>query len=1063
MKIRKIIASTSVSATIPYPFNTYYEILSDAEIEDETGMPAHPSPCEECEGYAIEHLAYVKAKPEYEDVLLNNGLDLAELIRDTDRDETYLAYVVGDRIYSIDESDLPEEADDLYDRDTVMEAISDEFGIDDYDAYMIYDWYAEEGTLDDFESIDEFIEYVSDDIYDMLDAADDEEAKQRILDAIESSTRVSANQKVEGAIDTGLEYWYFTRHGLGPGMMPKGVNVVDTYEEDYKTWFKTDKLLTTEELNEYEIKEEWPPEGAVTHNGDVIESCTDIKAAAFKSEYATYYDPISKQETVTKRQLDKGVNRGPQFFGNLNRFEGMFYEDFLDSYDETTPLDGWCMCVGYDDDEEGHYWRCFSKKNWEKVKDLTDEEIYNTYKPAPERLESVNSSSCKKVSEDDKSIDYVVSSTEDFVVDFDLSELDWREEERKRIERELADEADAYDLEHGEGEYADIEGTSIVNYHDYKLFNDPNVGGWEVRNPDHTVVKSGFKSEKLAKQFVDTLGSIVLGAEEIEEEEDLLDLPEQEFKSEATAINGPQGKLPAAFKVAKIPQGALVLDYGGGKPEAIEVAQNFLDQFDAEEILIDPFNQPADHNRAMIAKLQKAGGADVAVFSNVLNVIKEPEARKAALERIQKLLKPGAICYITVYEGGGSGEGAATQKGKSYQNKRKLVTYLDEIQEVFPEAVKKGSAIVAPNTGKQSAVGASINLKDIDLFALENEIKEGIREYFASPEGGWPEDELDQAVADYSRVEIQDSGDHIVVQVRAELSYEGMMNLSEILDLIVQQYDDESYFEQVTPGIMEAYIWDNSVAVHASEDTDAVQDIKGYDFADDRKLDIDFGFEFDIDIRDGLFTVMPDTDDHYNDPLNDTSDYVEDGLEPGQLKQDFLELIYTVLPEGLDGKYNVVGQAHIVYDYDSTEGWYDFDPASSTISGFGYSPVGITAATDDPVAMTEEDLDYAIENGKPFDIGSFKKYKTYTDPDAIVADKVEVGDVISIDESADQVDLGTIVKVLAINDPAEKWIEYTFRCEVIQNPSDSRQTVQVGDTIDLYFYEDEPVGHLIPM
>lgn len=36
---------------------------------------------------------------------------------------------------------------------------------------------------------------------------------------------------------------------------------------------------------------------------------------------------------------------------------------------------------------------------------------------------------------------------ESFVIDFDLNLLDWEAEERKRIQRELADEADAEEQE----------------------------------------------------------------------------------------------------------------------------------------------------------------------------------------------------------------------------------------------------------------------------------------------------------------------------------------------------------------------------------------------------------------------------------------------------------------------------------------------------------------------------------------------------------------------------------------------------------------------------------------
>ena len=65
---------------------------------------------------------------------------------------------------------------------------------------------------------------------------------------------------VTSAIDTGLEYWYLTKHGLGPGMMPQGVHLLDTVEDGWDTYILLDRMLTTEELNTYDIKEQTPPE-----------------------------------------------------------------------------------------------------------------------------------------------------------------------------------------------------------------------------------------------------------------------------------------------------------------------------------------------------------------------------------------------------------------------------------------------------------------------------------------------------------------------------------------------------------------------------------------------------------------------------------------------------------------------------------------------------------------------------------------------------------------------------------------------------------------------------------
>lgn len=55
-------------------------------------------------------------------------------------------------------------------------------------------------------------------------------------------------------------YWYFTTHGIGPGMLPKGVNILDTQEGQNRkgTWgdyILLDAVLNTDELREYDLVE----------------------------------------------------------------------------------------------------------------------------------------------------------------------------------------------------------------------------------------------------------------------------------------------------------------------------------------------------------------------------------------------------------------------------------------------------------------------------------------------------------------------------------------------------------------------------------------------------------------------------------------------------------------------------------------------------------------------------------------------------------------------------------------------------------------------------------------
>lgn len=187
------------------------------------------------------------------------------------------------------------------------------------------------------------------------------------------------------------------------------------------------------------------------------------------------------------------------------------------------------------------------------------------------------------------------------------------------------------------------------------------------------------------------LGDMLLPKDEsLEEAVNDLSHPEQEFDSAATSINS--NKLPAIYNMVNFNEGDVVIDFGGGK---FDNAVEYIKDKGATLVVYDPYNRSAEHNEQVLATLEENGGADAAVNSNVLNVIKEPEARKAVLQNIKQLTKPGAPIYITVYEGRGDGVEGPTKSG--YQLNRKTEGYLDEVREVFPNAVRKGKLIFATN------------------------------------------------------------------------------------------------------------------------------------------------------------------------------------------------------------------------------------------------------------------------------------------------------------------------------------------------------------------------------
>lgn len=228
-------------------------------------------------------------------------------------------------------------------------------------------------------------------------------------------------------------------------------------------------------------------------------------------------------------------------------------------------------------------------------------------------------------------------------------------------------------------------------------------------------------------EYYDVYHDVIDAAEELDEDEDDLDHPDQEFDSADTSINST--KLPAIYKMISIPEGSVGIDFGGGKwDNAIE----YIRDLGATLCVYDPYNRSKAYNKETLKTLRANGGADWAVTSNVLNVIKEPSARKAVLENISKITKSGAPIYITVYEGRGDGKAGQTKSG--YQLNRKTKDYIEEIQEVFPDAKRKGKLIVATNKG---SADSSVDIKasseivwdDLDWNQQIQLMKKYIRNY----------------------------------------------------------------------------------------------------------------------------------------------------------------------------------------------------------------------------------------------------------------------------------------------------------------------------------------------
>lgn len=250
-----------------------------------------------------------------------------------------------------------------------------------------------------------------------------------------------------------------------------------------------------------------------------------------------------------------------------------------------------------------------------------------------------------------------------------------------------------------DGFYTDY--TLYTNGHEYIcMFGDEDLYG-----PDPDYADFSTESEEEAMEWFDSYEGFedeedddiyddiydICSSEEVDDE---LEHPDQEYDSAATSINS--NKLPAIYKMVNFEPGKVYLDFGGGK---FDNGVYFVKDKGATLLVYDPYNRSDEHNKQVLAELKENGGADAGLNSNVLNVIKEPEARLAVLRNLKRMVKPGGDIYITVYEGSGKGNEGPTKAG--YQLNRKTERYMDEVRQIFPDAQRRGKLIHAINSSTQ--------------------------------------------------------------------------------------------------------------------------------------------------------------------------------------------------------------------------------------------------------------------------------------------------------------------------------------------------------------------------
>ena len=156
-------------------------------------------------------------------------------------------------------------------------------------------------------------------------------------------------------------------------------------------------------------------------------------------------------------------------------------------------------------------------------------------------------------------------------------------------------------------------------------------------------------------------------------------------------------RVPAIFKKISQINGfkefSTVYDCGAGKYP--EYAREYLNKLHCTYYPYDPYNLDNETNFHSIYSLAVLGGAaDIAILSNVLNVIEGKHAQISLIRHCFLMLNSNGVLYANVYEGDKSGNGRVTKKD-CWQENRRLKDYVSQFETVFPYVEIHSGMIIA--------------------------------------------------------------------------------------------------------------------------------------------------------------------------------------------------------------------------------------------------------------------------------------------------------------------------------------------------------------------------------
>ena len=137
-------------------------------------------------------------------------------------------------------------------------------------------------------------------------------------------TKDKLQELTEAFEKSGGPFWYFTKHGVQPGAVPKDIQILDIIDcaDGSGAYFKSDKVLTTKELNDFEIVER-KPQG--------LEE--DWRTGTFtEDDFNKYVEKMKSDAHRLSDSIQYMINKHPEYADLLDNLVSEIVDIFSSSY-----------------------------------------------------------------------------------------------------------------------------------------------------------------------------------------------------------------------------------------------------------------------------------------------------------------------------------------------------------------------------------------------------------------------------------------------------------------------------------------------------------------------------------------------------------------------------------------------------------------------------------------------------------------------------------------------------------------------------------------------------------